>query len=120
MKINKYQVGRLGEQIAQKVLKNKGFLVIASNFKVRGGEIDLICQKGKKYYFIEVKTRTNAAFGSPEEAFTFTKRKRLKTAIFKYLAQTNKPLKWQIDLISIELNKQTKKAKVRHYKNLEL
>jgi len=117
--MNKYQIGRLGENLAEKYFKNKGFLTILRNFKVRGGEIDLICQKGQRYTFIEVKTRTSNTFGFPEEAMTYAKRQRMKTAIFRFLAE-HKPLKWQADLVSIELDKETKTAKIRHFENVEL
>ena len=117
--MNKYQIGKLGEDLAEKYLKSKGFLTILKNFKVRGGEIDLICRKGCKYFFIEVKTRTSNAFGYPEEALTYFKRQRLKTAIFRFLSQT-KPFKWQVDLVGIELDKKTKTARIRYYQNIEL
>lgn len=118
--MNKYQIGKLGESIAQIYFKNKGFSLITHNYKVRGGEIDLVCRKNKLLYFIEVKTRTNFAFGFPEEALTYSKRKRMKTAIFRYLAQTKSPLKWQADLLSIELSPAFRKAKIRHFQNIEL
>ena len=118
--MNKHQIGNLGEQLAQKYLKNKGFLPILANYRVRGGEIDLICQKGRKLYFIEVKTRTNQAFGFPEEALTYFKKYRLKTAIFRYLFGLKKRVFWQADLVAIELNQNAKQAKIRHYQNIEL
>ena len=118
--MNKYQIGKLGEQIAQKYLKNKGFLLFLSNYKIRGGEIDLICQKSRKFYFIEVKTRTSASFGYPEEALTYFKKRRLKTAILRYLFEFNQPVFWQADLLAIELKQNARLAKIRHYQNLEL
>ncbi|MCX6785226.1 MAG: YraN family protein [Candidatus Komeilibacteria bacterium] len=116
----KQQIGKLGEQLAEKHLINKGFLIIGRNYRVRGGEIDLICRQGRQYFFIEVKTRTSATFGYPEEALTFFKKRRIKTAILRYLAEQKRPVKWQADLIAIELDKISKKAQLRHYPAIEL
>lgn len=118
--MNKYEVGKLGEQIVQKYLKNKGFLPILTNYRVRGGEIDLICQKASQLYFIEVKTRTNSSFGYPEESLTYFKKRRFKTAILKYLFSLKKRVFWQAGLVAVELNPSTKLAKIRYYQNLEL
>lgn len=52
----KQRIGRLGEEIAVKYLKNKGFLIITQNYLKKCGEIDIIAQKGKILHFVEVKT----------------------------------------------------------------
>lgn len=116
----KQQIGKLGEQLAEKYLINKGFLIIGRNYRVKGGEIDLICRICRTYFFIEVKIRTSGTFGYPEEALTFFKKRRLKTAILRYLADQKGFIKWQADLIAIELDKISKKAQLRHYPAIEL
>lgn len=118
--LSKRAIGKLGEDLALKFLKNKGFLVITRNFRVRGGEIDLVCQKAGKLNFVEVKTRTNLAFGYGEESVNYFKRRRLKTAILEYLSRNNVRQKWQVDVVIIELDLATKKAKVRYYEAVEL
>ncbi|MDP2586236.1 MAG: YraN family protein [Candidatus Komeilibacteria bacterium] len=118
--LDKQTIGKLGEDLALKFLKNKGFLMISRNFRVRGGEIDLVCQKAGQLHFIEVKTRTNLAFGYGEESVNYFKRRRLKTAILEYLSRNNVKQQWQIDVIVIELNVVAKKAKVRYYEAVEL
>jgi len=115
--MDKYVIGKLGEKIATNFLISNGFRLILANFRVRGGEIDLIMEKGRKTVFFEVKTRTFNGFGRPEEAFNYRKQQRFKTAIFSYLAK-NKAFGWQGDLLAIELNLALKKAKIRHYKNV--
>ena len=118
--LNRKAIGQLGEDLAQKYLKNKSFLVIMRNFRVRGGEIDLVCQKSGRIHFIEVKTRTNLVFGYGEESVNYFKRQRLKTAVLEYLSRQNKRCSWQVDVIVIELNIAAKKAKVRYYEAVEL
>lgn len=118
--LNRQAIGQLGEDLAQKYLINKGFLIILKNFRVRAGEIDLICQKAGRIHFIEVKTRTNLMFGYGEESVNYFKRRRLKTAILEYLSRNKIRQKWQADVIVIELNIAAKKAKVRYYEAVEL
>lgn len=57
----KQRIGRLGEEIAVKYLKNKGFLIITQNYLKKCGEIDIIAQKGKILHFVEVKTVSELA-----------------------------------------------------------
>lgn len=118
--LDKRAIGKLGEDLALKFLKNKGFLMISRNFRVRGGEIDLIGQQAGQLHFVEVKTRTNLAFGYGEESVNYFKRQRLKTAILEYLSRNKIRRLWQIDVIVIELNVAAKKAKVRYYEAVEL
>jgi len=112
--MDKYQIGRLGEEIALKFLISHKFRPILTNFRVRGGEIDLIVRKSRETVFFEVKTRTFNGFGWPEEAFTKTKQNRFKTAVFAYLAK-HRVRNWRADLITVELDLATKKAKLRHF-----
>lgn len=55
-KTEKQKIGRLGEDIAQKYLENKGFSIVEQNFLRKCGEIDIIAKKGKILHFIEVKS----------------------------------------------------------------
>lgn len=114
------KIGNLGENIAKNFLIRKGYQIITTNFKIRSGEVDIICKKDDFLIFIEVKTRTNKTFGYPEESFNIRKRKRFKKAVLRYLFKTDYNGSWQVDFIGIEINKKLKKAKLRHYKGVEL
>jgi len=120
MSNDKLRLGKLGEQLAGNYLKNKGYKIIAQNYHTREGEIDLICRKDKVFYFIEVKTRTNQAFGWPEEAVTDQKLEKISLAAEKYLIEKQINSEWQIDIISINLNQTGKETKIKHYKNITI
>lgn len=62
------EIGRLGERLAEAYLEKQGVRILARNYSVHGGEIDLIgfCRGGLLY--IEVKTRTGEGWGSAAEA----------------------------------------------------
>lgn len=98
-------LGYYGEKLAADYLVSKGYQILQKNFTVKGGEIDLIAQKGSITIFIEVKTRTSNTFGSGEESVHFQKRQRLKKAIYRYL-EKYRCGNFRVDLVEIELNAQ--------------
>jgi len=96
---------RLGEEIASKYLRDKGYKIIDKNFRKGYGEIDLIAIDADTLVFIEVKTRTSAKFGTPFEQITRYKIKTLeRTALFYKKLHPNLPDGLRIDAVSIELD----------------
>jgi putative endonuclease len=71
-------LGASGEALAAAWYEANGYTVLARNWKVRAGELDLIVQRGRLVVFCEVKTRSTLAFGSPAEAVGAEKRNRLR------------------------------------------
>ena len=117
--INSKKLGELGEKIAQKHLKKKGYKILARNFKRKWGEIDIVAKKGKKIVFIEVKTIRQKEEFFPEDEIDRKKKRQLIKMAQIYLQEFKIPLdiSWQIDIIAIEISSNRKKAKIRHYKN---
>ena len=81
--MNTRELGRAGEQMAEKYLvEQKHARILARNFTVRGGEIDLVAEIDGVIAFVEVKLRTR---GDAHEAIGYTKQKRLSRAALIYL-----------------------------------
>ena len=78
--------GREAEQAAADYLAARGLRIVARNFRVRGGEIDLIARDGATLVFVEVRQRRNADFGGAAASITAAKRRRLILAARHYLA----------------------------------
>jgi putative endonuclease len=78
--------GKLAEELAAGFLEKRGLLVVARNFRCRGGEIDLICRDGKVLVFVEVRLRRNAGFGGAGASITSGKQRRIILAAQHYLA----------------------------------
>ena len=117
----KTKIGILGEELAVKYLRSKGYSIITTHFCVRGGEIDIIAHKSKNLTFIEVKTRSIQSKGKPYEAFTKTKFIRIKRTIHNFLSQyTHTYDNFQIDLVCIEYEYNMNNCKITHYKNISL
>ena len=66
----KQELGCWGEEQATQYLQQNGYEIIARNVRTPYGEIDVVARKDERMVFVEVKTRSTASFGFPEEAVT--------------------------------------------------
>jgi len=80
------ELGRTGEKAAADLLTSRGYEVVGAGFLARRGEIDLVCRRGREIVVVEVKTRTDDAFGTPLEAVGVRKRRSLMAAAAEYRA----------------------------------
>ena len=77
------------EEVAQRYLLDKKYLILETNFLCRFGEIDIIALKDGVCVFIEVKGRKNIDFGYPREYVTTTKMKKIISTANYYLMKKN-------------------------------
>ena len=113
------ELGFLAEGIARHYLIEKGYKILAANYKMNFGEIDIIAQKDDTVTFAEVKAVSNLYEGfEPEFRVDYKKKNKLIKLATAYML--NKKLNerpWQIDIISVVFNSENKKAKIKHFKN---
>ena len=76
-----------GEDAAGAWYLQQGYEIVQRNWRCRTGEIDLICRRGRVLVICEVKARTTDRFGSPFEAVTPAKCRRLRRLASLYLAE---------------------------------
>lgn len=74
---NRRKIGATYEEQAATYLEAHGYRILERNFRCRIGEIDLIAREGKTLVFLEVKYRRNGSCGSPAEAVTHEKQRRI-------------------------------------------
>ena len=74
-----------GETLAEQWLVERGYAVVARNYRYRYGEIDRVMEKDATLVFVEVKTRRGSGFGSPAEAVNERKRGQIVRAARHYL-----------------------------------
>lgn len=84
------ELGRRGEAAAAGWYENQGFTVLQRNWRVRSGELDLICARGDTVVFVEVKTRTSTRYGLAAEAVTPAKQRRIRKLAMIWLHQANR------------------------------
>jgi len=78
--------GAAAEAIAAAYLTRQGLRVLERNWRMRGGEIDLICSDGEMLVFVEVRLRTRADYGGAAASITVAKQRRLILAARHYLS----------------------------------
>lgn len=99
-------LGAIGEESARRYFGEKGWPVLARNWRCPEGELDLIVQEGETIVFVEVRTRSSLRFGTPEESLTAAKRSHLKRAGETYLEAAGLVERdWRVDLIAIECSR---------------
>lgn len=86
MKKSLQEIGTSGENEISRYLQARGLQIIDRNWRIKGGEIDLIAEDSGTIVFVEVKTRTSFAFGSPLEAITPEKAFRLQRLALAWMA----------------------------------
>ncbi len=79
--------GAAAEAAAADFLSARGLRVVERNFRIRSGEIDLVCRDGGVTVFVEVRFRSRADFGGAGASITAAKRQRLILAARHWLAR---------------------------------
>jgi putative endonuclease len=98
-------IGTLGEQAACASLEGLGYRILHRNYRVRGGELDIVCEKDGTIVFCEVKTRTSTRFGIPEEAVTQLKQRRLRRLALEYMQREGvRARSMRFDVIAVEVS----------------
>ncbi|HUR99008.1 MAG TPA: YraN family protein [Pyrinomonadaceae bacterium] len=110
------ELGERGERLAAEFLKSNGYRLVLSNFKVpigrntRGvavtGEIDIVAIDEDTLCFVEVKTRTSAAFAGPLASVTRRKQRQIiRTArVYRRIFSLSQ-MPYRFDVVSILLER---------------
>ena len=106
MKRRNQIIGQIGESATADYLLQKGFRILDRNWRIKGGEIDLVAiSPNGKFHFIEVKTRSSLQFGHPLEAIDREKAHRLqKLALAWLVTHNNFGCDYQVDVSAVTLN----------------
>ena len=83
-------LGKLGESIASDELRRRGYAIIATRYRTRFGEIDIVSCVGGVVVFVEVKARRSRAHGGAVAAVSARKRRRIAAMALDYLAWTGR------------------------------
>lgn len=69
----------------------QGFVLLAKNWTIRGGELDVVVRRGALVVICEVKARANNDFGTALEAITDEKIRRVRRTGFEFLRSLQQP-----------------------------
>jgi len=85
--LQKLRSGREGEDIASSLLEENSLLILDRNVRYKDGEIDIVALDGATTVFIEVKRRRDAALGTPAEAVSPAKQRRIRGLAVRFLRE---------------------------------
>lgn len=102
-RLHRQASGKLGEEIAREALEKMGYRHLASNFRTREGEIDLVFLDGRVLVLVEVKYRKGKQIQDIEETITREKIKRILKSAEVFISQNNIPFdEMRVDAFFVE------------------
>jgi putative endonuclease len=112
------ETGILGEKLARDFIKKRGYHIVETNYRCRYGEVDIVARYKEYLVFIEVRTKSNRSFGTPEESITAAKKVRMRRVTeYYYQSHERLPENWRIDLVAVELNESGKPGRIEVVEN---
>ena len=117
--MSKKLIGDWGESQAAVYLEDKGYEVVATGFRCRFGEIDLIAVHEAFVVFVEVKTRRDARFAEAREFVDRHKQARIYATALHWLAEYKTELQPRFDVIEIYAPRgvETERPEILHWED---
>lgn len=113
------QTGDHGEDLACKYLQKLGYKILERNYRIRGGEIDIVAKDKDTLVFVEVKTRYSHEYGLPAESITPWKVKHLlKTARFYVQKIGWGDREYRLDFVGVDFAENPEDPKLELIKNI--
>jgi putative endonuclease len=105
--VSRYRVllGKMGEDLACRELEHRGYAILARRYRCRRGELDIVARDGQTVVFVEVKIRSDQAFGGASQAVTRTKQRRMVRLASDYLTRhrlDGRPCRFDVVAIHID------------------
>jgi putative endonuclease len=95
-------LGAHGENLAARWYAERGYEVLARNWRCPSGELDLVLGRPGLVVFCEVKARTTAGFGTGSEAVTPAKQARIRRLAAAWLAaEAHHPAEIRFDVVAV-------------------
>jgi putative endonuclease len=111
-------VGKWGETVAEKYLLERGYRILDRNVHTAYGEIDLVACQGGQIVFVEVKARTNQAYGLPETSITSRKLTHMVQSAEAYIQDHSEAGEdWRIDVIAVRGKPGATEPEIVHFDN---
>lgn len=95
-------LGKEAEASAAKYLVSQGCTILSTNYRYGRDEIDIVALDGEFLVFVEVKSRSSAKFGYPEEAVSSAKARRIVHAAEQYILDMDWQGDIRFDIVSVQ------------------
>lgn len=95
------ELGEKGEYLAYNYLQEKGYAILAKNWRFGKLEVDLVAEIKDYIVFVEVKTRSYSEILEPEKSVTKKKQRQIIKAAHHYILENDTSFEARFDIISI-------------------
>ena len=109
--------GKWGEALALEYLKKKSYATVATGWRSRFGEIDIIVKDSEYIVFVEVKLRKNANFAQAREYVGYAKQRKITATAQLWLASHRTKLQPRFDVIEIYAQDEFSEPEIIHLEN---
>ena len=109
--------GDWGEALVANYLRDRGYTVVASGYRCRFGEVDLIAKKQGVVCFVEVKLRSNLNYGLPREFVTVSKREKLRMTAQFYLSAHEPDVPARFDVAEVYTDAKHTDTRIEYIEN---
>lgn len=103
--MNKRSIGNIGEESVCHYLIKRGYRIVARNYTIRGGEIDIIAEDGEFLAFVEVKSRKPDSMVSGFEAVNSRKKGLIIRTAADYCAKHPNQLQPRFDVAEVTVSR---------------
>src|SRR4051812_18204026 len=108
--------GELGERIAERWLRRRGWRIVQRRFRNGHRDIDLVAEQDGTVVFVEVKARQGAEFGDPTEAVNWAKQRELSRSAQVWIDRHGRPDEaYRFDVVGVLV--EGERVRVRHVPN---
>jgi putative endonuclease len=116
----KIQLGRQGENIIDRALREYHYTIITRNWRCEFGEVDLVAKRNGEWYFVEVRTRRGSKSISPEQGFTTRKRETMEKVARKYIGHhaSDEDSVWHLSFAAVIVNPSGSIDRITFYPDL--
>ena len=105
MNKSRVALGRWGEDLVARKYETAGYEVLDRNWRIRGGELDLVLSRHDEIVFCEVKTRSSDCFGSAVEAVGPRKQQLVRRTALSWLEKHGRRGRLRFDVTSVVAGK---------------
>lgn len=114
------ELGKWGEELAVRYLRDKGYVVIDNDWKSGHRDIDIIAMDDEVLVFVEVKTRSNCHYTEPIDAVNYHKMMNLRRAFNHYIKYHRVDCDVRFDVVAIVGTPENEAPKIDHFKDIPI
>ena len=116
MSAPRQEFGEMGERVAARWLRSRGWRVLQRRFRNGHRDIDLVAERDGMVAFVEVKARHSVQFGDPVEAVHWRKRRELARSAAVWIDRHGRPTdSYRFDVIAVLMEGNS--VRIKHIEN---